>query len=441
MATEQTLHWRNWSGSVRTSLQQVVQPSDIAELAHLLHYYQSTGRHVRVVGAGHSFTPLVETGDILVSLDNLQGIEEVDLAAGTAMVLGGTRLKELGDALLSHGVAQENLGDIDVQSIAGAISTGTHGTGVRFGNLSTQVEELTLVTASGEILVCSAEHNAEIFKAAQVSLGLLGVIVRVKLRVVPATRLHFKSHRERLDVCMDNIEYYKNNNDHFEFFWMPHTEWVQAKFLNETRDEASGSNLWGQFNKVVLENGLYWLLSETCRLRPAWTPAISKLSAQGIASVDEVDYSHRLFATPRAVRFQEMEYNIPAEHFPAVLQEIKQSIETHHTRVHFPVECRFVQADDIWLSPAYQRTSAYVAVHMYKGMPYREYFQQIEEIFKHYQGRPHWGKLHTQDAESLARLYPRWQDFQRIRASLDPQGLFLNAYLRSLFAINEPAAL
>ncbi|GCE22431.1 D-arabinono-1,4-lactone oxidase [Dictyobacter kobayashii] len=440
MVTEQTQHWQNWSGSVRSSLQQLVKPSNIAELARLLSHYSRTGRHVRVVGAGHSFTPLVETDDILLSLDNLQGVEEIDTEHGTATVLGGTRLKLLGETLLARGVAQENLGDIDVQSIAGAISTGTHGTGIHFGNLATQVEALTLVTASGEILECSAQQNSEIFKAAQVSLGLLGVIARVKLRVVPAKRLQFKSHRERLSTCLENLEDYKNNNSHFEFFWMPHTEWVQAKFLNETQAAATGSNLWGRFNKVVLENGLYWLLSECCRLVPSLTPTISKVSAQGIAAVDEVDFSHRLYATPRAVRFQEMEYNIPVEHFTTVLQEIKASIATHHTRVHFPVECRFVQADDIWLSPAYQRPSAYVAVHMYKGMPYREYFQQIEAIFKRYQGRPHWGKLHTQDAASLAQLYPHWDDFRRVRATLDPQGLFLNAYLRNLFAIPMPIA-
>ncbi|GHO87431.1 D-arabinono-1,4-lactone oxidase [Dictyobacter formicarum] len=441
MATEQTQHWHNWSGSVRSSLRQLVKPSSIAELAHLLSYYNRMGRHVRAVGDGHSFTPLVETDDILLSLDNLQGVEKVDAEHGTATVLGGTRLKLLGEALLAQGVAQANLGDIDMQSIAGAISTGTHGTGICFGNLATQVEALTLVTASGEILECSAHQNPEIFKAAQISLGLLGVIVRIKLRVVPAKRLRFKSHRERLATCLEHLEDYKNNNNHFEFFWMPHTEWVQAKFLNETQAAVTGNNLWGRFNKVVLENGLYWLLSEGCRLLPSLTPTISKVSAQGIATVDEVDYSHRLYATPRAVRFQEMEYNIPAEHFQTVLQEIKQSIETHHIRVHFPVECRFVQADDIWLSPAYQRTSAYVAVHMYKGMPYREYFQQIEAIFKRYQGRPHWGKLHTQDANSLAQLYPHWHDFQRVRASLDPQGTFLNAYLRSLFAASIPASL
>jgi FAD-linked oxidoreductase len=438
MSTRQAMRWQNWSGSVQGRPRQIARPRSIEELASVVRGLSREGRHARVVGSGHSFTPLVQTDDVLISLDAFQGIESVDAEGQRVTVLGGTKLKKLGDALLTQGLAQENLGDIDVQSIAGAISTGTHGTGIRFGSLSTQVEGLTLVTASGELLECSSERDPDIFKAAQVSMGALGVIARVTLRVVPAKRLRFRSHRERLANCITNLEQYQQENSHFEFFWLPYTEWVQAKFLNETEAPATGSNLWGTFNKVVLENGVYWVLSECCRLIPRLCKPISKLSAQAIASVDEVDYSHRLFATPRLVRFQEMEYNIPREHFRAVIAEIQACIEQRQFAVHFPVECRFVHSDDIWLSPAYQRESAYVAVHMYRGMPYQAYFQHVEAIFKRYQGRPHWGKMHTQTAESLASLYPRWHDFRRIRAALDPQGVFLNDYLRGLFGADEP---
>jgi len=438
MGIGQAKYWQNWSGSVQGRPRQTAQPRSVDELASMIGGYGREGRQVRVVGSGHSFTPLVQTDDVLLSLDALQGIESVDAEQHTVTMLAGTRLKNLGDLLLARGLAQENLGDIDVQSIAGAISTGTHGTGIRFGTLSTQVEGLTLVTASGELLECSSERNPDIFKAAQVSLGMLGVIAKVTLRVVPAKRLRFQSHRERLVGCLTNLDRYKQENSHFEFFWFPYTQWVQAKFLNETETPSTGSNLWGTFNKMVLENGAYWLLSESCRFVPRLSQSVSKFSARAIASVDEVDYSHKLFATPRLVRFQEMEYNIPAAHFLSVLGEIQACIEQQQFAVHFPVECRFVQSDGIWLSPAYQRESAYVAVHMYRGMPYQSYFQHIEEIFRRYQGRPHWGKLHTQDADSLAALYPRWHDFRRIRAALDPQGLFLNDYLRRLFAADAP---
>ena len=431
--------WSNWSGSVKGRPDMVASPQSLNDLIQLVKRCASTGKHMRVVGAGHSFVPLVETEDVLISLDNLQGIESIDRDAGTVTVWGGTRLKLLGDALFAHGLAQENLGDIDSQSIAGAISTGTHGTGARFGTLSTQVAGLTLVTAAGEVLECSPDNNPEIFKAAQVALGLLGIIVKVKLRVVAARRMHYQGMRKKLDDCLDNLSDYKQNNSHFEFFWFPYTDGVQAKFLNESSAPVSKSTLWGQFNSIVLENGVYWLLSEACRLLPRLCKTVCHISAQAIANVDVTNYSHRLFTTPRLVRFQEMEYNIPAQHLPDVLNEIRQCIDQQQFRVHFPVECRFVRGDDIWLSPAYQRDSAYVAVHMYRGMPYRAYFQYIEAIFRRYDGRPHWGKMHTRTAEELAALYPHWQDFRRVRATLDPAGLFLNSYLRALFDTDSAA--
>ncbi len=440
-----TEHWSNWSGSVQCTPRQIVKPQSIDELRCMVRDYGHANRQMRVVGAGHSFLPLAQTDDILMSLDNIQGIEAIDTVGGTVTVLGGTRLKTLGEELFKHGLAQENLGDIDVQSIAGAISTGTHGTGVAFGTLSTQVVGLTLVTASGELLECSLEHNPDIFKAAQVSLGTLGIIVKVRLRVVPAARLHYQGRRNSLTDCLANLDRYKQENSHFEFFWFPYTDGAQVKFLNETSDPSSKNSLWSTFNKIVLENYVYWLISEACRLVPRFCKTACCISAQSIATVDEVNYSHRLFPTPRMVRFQEMEYNIPAEHMHTVVLEIQQCIERHQFQVHFPVECRFVRADDIWLSPAYRRDSAYIAVHMYRGMPYQAYFRHIEEIFKRYNGRPHWGKIHTRTAEELATLYPRWQDFRRIRAMLDPRGMFLNDYLRSLFDVDlseaSPAAM
>jgi len=425
--------WQNWSGSVQGTSRQIAMPGSLNELVQRISTYARDGRHVRVVGSGHSFTPLAQTDDVLMSLDNLQGIESIDVERGVATVLGGTKLKLLGDTLFARGLAQENLGDINVQSIAGAISTGTHGTGVNFGSLSTQLESLTLVTASGDILECSSEKNPDIFKAAQVSLGTLGVIAKVKLRVVPAKRLHYQGYRKRLADCLANLEQYKRENAHFEFFWLPYTEWVQAKFLNETGDPPSKNTLWGNFNKIVLENWVYWLLCASSRAIPRLSKSVCRISASSIANVEEINYSHRLFSTPRMVRFQEMEYNIPAEHTSAVINEIQECIERHQFAVTFPLECRFVHSDDIWLSPAYQRESVYIAVHMFKGMPYQAYFHHIEEIFKRYQGRPHWGKMHTRSAGELAALYPCWQDFRRIRAELDPQEMFLNSYLRELF--------
>jgi len=431
-------HWQNWSGSVTCAPREIAEPRSVEELARMVATFARNRRHIRVAGSGHSFTPLVRTDDVLISMEHLSGIESVNADAGTVTVLGGTRLKLLGDALLARGLAQENLGDIDVQTITGAISTGTHGTGIRFGTLSTQIAALTLITASGEILECSPERNPEIFKAAQVSLGALGIIARVELRVVPAKRLRFVSRSEPLATCLEHLEQYKRDNDHFEFFWFPYTPSVQVKFLNETDAPASGSNIWGELNKLVLENGVFWVLSECCRIAPPLARTGSRISAWGVAPVNQVDYSHKLFATPRMVRFQEMEYNIRAEDFPRVLADIRAALDRRRFNVHFPVECRFVRGDDIWLSPAYGRDSAYIAVHMYRGMPYRDYFAAVEEVYQRYDGRPHWGKMHTLGPETLAARYPHWHDFRRVRARLDPQGVFLNDYLRHLLAADEP---
>ena len=435
MSTERVRRWQNWSASVKGTPKVMAQPASLEELARLVKTYAHEERQVRVVGAGHSFTPLVQTDDILVSLEKMQGIEAVDAAQNLVTIRGGSTLHKLGDDLLARGLAQENLGDIDVQSIAGAISTGTHGTGSNFGTIATQVAGLTLVTANGDILECSEEQNPEIFKAAQTSFGALGIIASVTLRAVPAKRLRYQVRRERLSSVLENLERYKRENSHFEFFLFPHTEWVQAKFMNETEEPATTTNILGTLNKIVLENWVYWLISESCRLVPPFCQTASRISAAGVATVSEVNYSHRLFATPRMVKFQEMEYNLPAEHFPIVLPQVIESIKEHHTNVHFPIECRFVKGDDIWLSPAYQRDSAYIAVHMYKGMPYTAYFRNVEALYQPYQGRPHWGKMHTLDHHRFAQLYPHWNDFLRVRQQLDPQGLFLNDYLREMLGV------
>ncbi|HLG75563.1 MAG TPA: FAD-binding protein, partial [Ktedonobacteraceae bacterium] len=228
MSTGRVGRWQNWSASVRSAPGTVVRPRSLEELAKLVGSYAREGRRVRVVGAGHSFTPLVYTDDVLMSLDEMQGIVSIDREKNHVTVWGGTKLHKLGNDLLAKGLAQENLGDIDVQSIAGAISTGTHGTGTRYGTLSTQVAGLTLVTGTGEVVECSEEQNPEIFKAAQTSFGTLGIIAKVTLRTIPAQRLHYQGHRERLSSVLANLERYKQENDHFEFFWFPNTDWVQA---------------------------------------------------------------------------------------------------------------------------------------------------------------------------------------------------------------------
>src|SRR5215469_1003318 len=426
--------WQNWSGSVSCSPSMIANPRTVDELVQLVADCGRTGRRLRVAGSGHSFTPLVASDDLVVSLKNLTGLDEsVGPARNRATALAGTRLKELGQALFDHSLAMENLGDIDEQSLSGAISTGTHGTGTRFGSIATQVISLDLVTADGKIVECSEESNSELFKAAQVSFGVLGVIARVTLRVLPSYRLRRESRRALLDDCLANVEKHKRENRNFEFFWFPYSGYCQAKFLNQTSEPPTRINRWSR----VMENRIFLALSELCRLMPGLCPSISRFSAWSIPTVTEVNYSQLVYPTPRLVRFQEMEYNLPAERFIEAMTEIRQCITKNRFAVHFPIECRFVRADDIWLSPATGRDSCYIAVHMYRGMPYRQYFTAIEKIFQNHNGRPHWGKMHTMTADQLAAAYPRWDDFLRLRTELDPKGIFLNPYLEKLFACSE----
>jgi FAD-linked oxidoreductase len=424
--------WSNWSGSVTASPAAISYPASLNEIVAIVRDCRERGCGLRVVGAGHSFTALAWTDGVLISLDRYTGLEHVDQESAQATVRAGTQIKALGELLFAHGLGQANLGDIDVQSIAGAISTGTHGSGATLGSISTQVVGLTLVTADGELLECSETHNRDIFKAAQVSLGALGIITSVTLQLLPAYRLDYTWRRQTLDECLTNVADYRRDNRNFEFFWLPYSDGALTKRMNVTDAPARPKNVLRQFNELVLENGVFWAFSELCRRFPAASPQVSALLGQLISGGRDVNYSHKIFATPRLVKFQEMEYSLPAENLVAALRAIDACIRRNRFQVHFPIECRFVRADDIYLSPASGRDSAYIAVHMYKGMAYRAYFDAVEAILRSYGGRPHWGKMHSLAARELRPLYPHWDDFQAVRRRLDPDGLFLNAYLRTL---------
>ncbi|TCZ73213.1 FAD-binding protein [Paenibacillus albiflavus] len=427
------MRWSNWSGSAVSTPERIVYPSSIEEISRLVHESNDQGKKVRIVGSGHSFTAIVPTDSILISLDEMQGIKHMNHYHSIAHVWAGTKLKLLGESLHALGYAQENLGDVNFQSIAGAVSTGTHGTGVKFGSVATQVVGITAVTADGSIVECDANHNSELFKAMQVSLGSLGIIAEVKLRVVPAWKMDFESRKVNFHDCMQQLDSLCASNRHFEFYIFPYSDHVQIKLMNQTDAEPDKSSFWNNFNKIVVENGAFKVMSEVSRLLPKSSRSISRLSGKLAPVMKQVGHSHSMFATPRLVKFNEMEYNIPAQHMQAALEEVRACIDKKQYAVHFPLECRYVKADDIWLSPAYGRDSAYIAAHMYKGMPHEQYFADLEQIFLKYDGRPHWGKLHTLKQKQLAERYPQWEAFHTFRKELDPKGTLLNKYLEGLF--------
>ncbi|MBL4706306.1 MAG: hypothetical protein JKY54_17395, partial [Flavobacteriales bacterium] len=329
------------------------------------------------------------------------------------------------------GLAQENMGDINVQSIAGALSTGTHGTGKNLQTLSTQLLEVTYVNGKGEVK--TVNHATGELDAIRLSLGTFGVFIKMKLRLDKTYKLKEITQKETLAGCLENFETYRNENRNFEFFWFPHTDTVQTKFLNITDEPFKRPGFGKKVGDLLIENWMFLLMCKLAKWFPSFSKTVAKISAWGIANGKFVDWSHDIYASERQVRFNEMEYNVPIEHFKTVLLEIKEMIEKEDIKVHFPVECRFVKEDNIMISPAYQREAAYVAVHQSKGVPYEDYFKKAEAIFNKYNGRPHWGKINYQTGESFSKLYPKWEDFKTIRAEEDPDRIFINEYLEGIF--------
>ncbi|WP_217586146.1 D-arabinono-1,4-lactone oxidase [Lentibacillus saliphilus] len=428
--------WKNWAGTVYNRPEALLYPKSLSDVVSIVKTCKAQNKKLRVIGAGHSFTPLAASSEVLISLDHLSGIVDVDDAHHRVTVWGGTRLSRLGQLLYDKGYAMENLGDINVQSIAGAISTGTHGTGVTFGSLSTQVSKLTIVTPNGDVINVSATENSGVFQAGRLSLGMLGIIVKVELAVVTSYMLDAESYRLELSDCLDNLDELRHSNRNFEFFWFPHTHTVQVKVMNAQMSSLSTpSKTTPNLSGLLVENGAFWALSELCRAMPSFSKTVSHVSAKAVPTGQSSGMSHDMYATPRLVKFTEMEYSVRAEQMADVIEDIQRVINQNNFNVHFPIECRYVKKDDIWLSPAYERDAAYIAVHMYKGMDYQPYFDAIEEVFRHYDGRPHWGKMHTMSAQQLYDTYLKLEAFMDVRKKLDPNGMLLNGYLREMFGL------
>lgn len=427
--------WKNWSGYVECPRTPVRSPDDVAQLTQLLAEAALDGRQVRVVGAGHSFSPLVASDGVIVSLDRMQGIVDVDTASGVARVQAGTRLHALGAALAERGLAMENLGDINVQSIAGATSTGTHGTGLGFGNLATQIAAMKFVTADGREVAASPDTNPELFAGGRIALGALGVLSEISLRLVPAFRLKLARGGMTLEDCLAQADALVAANRSFEFYWLPHTEAVLTKTWNVTDAPIDETGLGRWVSDVLLENTAFGALCRLGRAVPSWCPALSRFCASMISRSEQVDASWSMLSTVRQVRFNEMEWSLPAARGADALREIKALIARREFPLMFPLEYRWVKGDDIWLSPNHGRDSVHISVHQFVGMPFERYFDAVQAICLNHGGRPHWGKVHSLKAAQLARLYPRWDDFLALRERMDPQGRFLTPYLRGLFGI------
>ncbi len=418
--------WKNWSGNQQCFPSERLAPASVEALQEVL---ANSSTKVRAVGAGHSFSPLVPTEHTLLSTRRLSGIRQVDKNSLQATIMGGSILQEIGPALHAEGQALVNMPDIDQQTLAGSIATATHGTGRNLGSLSSYVTALELVLADGTLLQCSHHQHSEIFHAAQVNLGALGIVTAITMQNRAPFRLKREAYWQPFEECLVSAHDVAARNRHFEFYYFPFTGMTLSDVLNPTDDAPrEGHELDGNSGILDLKAARDYL---------GWSNTLREMILgaymRSLKPSSNVDHSYAIYATERSVRFNEMEYHLPVDSGLIALREIRKVIESRFSEVFFPIECRFVQAEEAWLSPFYKRDSISLAIHRYFDEDYTPLFKAIEPILRRHGGRPHWGKLNTLDAPALAALYPQWEAFNVVRQTLDPKGRFLNAYLEGLF--------
>jgi L-gulonolactone oxidase len=434
--------WANWAGDQRCRPARVLAPRSREELAEAVGAAAAAGEKVKVTGSGHSFTEAAMTAATMVRLDALRGVLEADRASGLVKVGAGTVLRDLNQELADLGLGLENMGDIDAQTVAGAISTGTHGTGAGFGNISARVETVEMVLADGSVRELTgggdagalsagggAADDAALLRAARVGVGALGAISSVTLRCFPSFTLRREDSAHRLAEVLDRFDEYAERNDHFELFTFPYSDRALVLERNRTPEAPRPkSRVVAVLNDVLLENWTLEAMAATGKRWPRTIPALARFAGLVATGTNNQDRSDRIFVNQRNVRFTEMEYAVPRADGPTAVRRVVEWVRANRYPVFFPIEVRVAAGDDASLSAAHERDTAYIAVHQYRGMEWRPYFEAVESIMNDYGGRPHWGKRHFQTAATLAPRYPKWSEFQSARDTLDPGRVFANSY-------------
>jgi L-gulono-1,4-lactone dehydrogenase len=428
-ALSKTGEWANWAGDQRCRPARIVAPRSCEELAEAVGAAAADGGKVKVTGSGHSFTEAAMTDATMLRLDALRGVLDVDRGSGLVRVGAGTVLRELNEELAGLGLALENMGDIDAQTVAGLISTGTHGTGAGLGNISARVEAVELVLADGSVRELTAAGDPELLRAARIGIGALGALSAVTIRCFPAFTLRRVDSAHQLADVLDRFDELAEGNDHFELFTFPYSD--RALVLERNRTEEAPkpkSRAIALLNDVLLENWALEAMAATGKAIPRTIPALAKFAGLVATGTNNQDRSDRIFVNQRNVRFTEMEYAVPRADGPTAVRRVVEWVRSNHFPVFFPIEVRVAAGDDADLSAAHERDTAYIAVHQYRGMEWRPYFEAVEAIMNDYGGRPHWGKRHFQTTATLAPRYPRWANFQAARDELDPGRAFTNEY-------------
>jgi FAD-linked oxidoreductase len=419
--------WSNWSGSVSAAPATLARPRDAGELAALV----SRAPKLRVVGAGHSFMPLCQTDDLLISLADYQGQVEIAPDRQTVWAPAGWSLDRLTAALWAQGLSLINQGDVNPQSLAGATATGTHGTGAELGSLATQACGFRLMGPDGTIVECGPDQNPDLFQAQRVSLGLLGIATEIRIKVLPAYHLEEKITRRPLAEVVEQLDDLAAATRHMEFFVFPHSDDVIFKTLHPADPEGpfgGGTDIDESAFRMICDLG-----AAARPLIPSLQRLMMRLSGKPQRRVGP---AYQIFPSDRSIRFEEMEYELPRANGLPALKDAIAHIRKRRLPILFPFEFRLVAGDDIWMSPFNQGPGASVSFHQYAKMPWREAFNEVEAVFRGHSGRPHWAKRHSLTEADVHGLYPRAKDFLAVRKAVDPDAKFANAHLSDLFGID-----
>lgn len=423
--------WSNWSGTVTADVD-IVAVRDVAHVQQVVADATAAGRRIKPIGAGHSFTAIGEPVDVQLRMDALTGLISADSATGRAWAAAGTRLADAVRQLHGVGLGLPNQGDYDRQTMSGATSTGTHGTGIGLTGFAGMVRGVELVLADGSLLRVTDTENEELLPAVALSLGALGVITAIEYQCEPAYLLTAHEEPTTLSGVLESLDECIDGHDHFEFFWFPDTDRVLAKTNERHRDTSRLAPMPAWKDKLendLLSNKLFGAINRLTTRVPRTTAAINQVSARALSAKTYTDWSHIVYPTDRDVVFRESEFSVPRADVGEVLQRLDAWHRAHPSTTSFPVEVRFTGRDDVWLSTSYDRESAYIAIHQFHARDHRDYFAAFWQILAEHEARPHWGKMHELDADALRRVYPRFDEFLEVRDRLDPGRTFANPYL------------
>jgi FAD-linked oxidoreductase len=428
---------KNWGGNVAFTPQEIRSIDSVEQLTSTIKDCNAKGLKLRVPGSKHSFSQLICSKDVYLEV-NLRGLISHRKESNEVTIWSGTKLHEVGPILEKCGLSLPNQGDVDRQSVAGAFSTGTHGTGLGFGCLARFATEIEFVDGLGQLHTVNESSPNDLLNAVRVNLGTFGVITKYTIKCDPLYYLHDNRKKLPLTECIDKFLEWAKENKQVEVFWFPYSRWAQVKRCNKTSLPKPRHPIERYLTDEVMERYSFEALCRLATLHPKLARAVSRLSGTLMPDSDFSDVAYKVYPTPRHVRFTEMEYSIPIEAYKECFYALKDFIEREKIQVFFPVELRVAGADEIWISPFYKRKSAIISLHTYKQHDYKRYFEGMEAIFKTFGGRPHWGKCHSLTRDYILTQLPKWPEFEKLRQVYDPNRIFLNEMLEPYFESGRP---